>query len=609
MRACVTVPDVAAIPGSPDRSEPPVDLDPYASLMARLTAGAAVDAASARLVEAAVALWARPGFETFASLEHLRFTPFDYQLQAAETVLRRMRGRAILADEVGLGKTIEAGLVLIELRLRGLARRVLVVCPSGLVAQWHEELERKFSLATCVLGSDGPGSSLTGSDPPVAIASLPTARRSPMRERLVEQDWDLVVVDEAHRARNPSTASSRLVRDLRTRHLLLLTATPVENRLSDLFHLVSLVAPGVLGTSQQFRARHAAQGTGAPRALASLRAAMDGVMVRHRRSQVALMLPRRLAETLVVAPTDAEAEVYAAVAERVRSDGRASSPSRGMALRSALRLAGSSPAAVGEVAAKLGWDDLQRPLAALASTTRRTAKAEALLETLDRLGATATGTEQPAEKVLVFTAFRRTQAHLVDVLGEAGVRVALYHGAMSRREKEAAITAFRSDVAVLVSTEAAGEGRNLQFCHQMVNFDLPWNPMQIEQRLGRLHRIGQEHDVTVVNLVARGTIEERILAVLEEKINLFELVVGELDMILGRIDDDYDLERVVFDAHVASRDMDELAARLDEVGDRLVQARAAYLSSRERNDALVATGTAGTDHATRGAEAAAEDHP
>ena len=112
--------------------------------------------------------------------------------------------------------------------------------------------------------------------------------------------------------------------------------------------------------------------------------------------------------------------------------------------------------------------------------------------------------------------------------------------------------------------------------------------MQIEQRLGRLHRIGQDHDVTVVNLVAKGTVEERVLSVLETKINLFELVVGELDMILGRIEDDYDLERVVFDAHVQSRDMDELGARLEEVGDRLVAARVEHRRSRERNDALVA---------------------
>ncbi len=623
----------------------------YAHLVERLSAGEAADDAVSRLVDAAAAIWARPGFDTFVSIGHLRFEPFDYQLQTAETVLRRMRGRAILADEVGLGKTIEAGLVLSELRLRGLARHVLVVCPSGLVHQWREELERKFALTTHLVGSDRPasptlaaGSPAVAASPPVAIVSLALARRSPTRERLVEQAWDLVIVDEAHRVKNPSTASSRLVRDLRSRHLLLLTATPVENRLADLFNLTSLVAPGVLGTAKQFRARHGADTTAAPRDLSALRARVSEVMVRHRRSQVALMLPRRLAETLVVTPSGDEAELYAAVAERVRTEGRDAHPTRAMALRSALRLAGSCPAAVSGVAEKLGWDELTRRLPILLASPHLPAKSEALLRVLSRLGAldlgsesgpgserTELGAEGPArtrgpaartqggaegpartrgpaamttgggappaaapavkpaaEKVLVFVAFRRTQEHLADVLSSAGVPHALYHGTLTRREKEAAIEAFRTDVPVLVSTEAGGEGRNLQFCHQMVNFDLPWNPMEIEQRLGRLHRIGQEHDVTVVNLVAKGTVEERVLSVLESKINLFELVVGELDMILGRIEDDYDLERIVFDAHVHSRDMDELGARLDEVGERLAAARLEHRLSRERNDALVA---------------------
>ncbi len=600
--AASTVPDGA----------PAAWLTSYAHLVERLSAGEVVDEAASRLVDAAAEVWARPSFDTFVSIGHLRFEPFDYQLQTAETVLRRMRGRAILADEVGLGKTIEAGLVLSELRLRGLARSVLVVCPPGLVAQWREELERKFGLATYLVGSDRPGSpaidsnpAVAASIPPVSIVSLALARRSPTRDRLVGHHWDLVVVDEAHRVKSSSTASSRLVRDLRSRHLLLLTATPVENRLSDLFNLASLVAPGVLGTAKQFRARHGADTTAAPRDLTALRARVGEVMIRHRRSQVALMLPRRLAETIAVAPAGPEAALYATVAERVRAEGRDAPPARAMALRSALRLAGSSPAAVFGVAGKLGWHDLTEQLPALLSDSRLPAKSEALLRVLSRLGAggpgsragpgsaaSAGGAAVPsaatAEKVLVFVAFRRTQEHLAGVLAGAGVPHALYHGTLTRREKEAAIEAFRTDVPVLVSTEAGGEGRNLQFCHQMVNFDLPWNPMEIEQRLGRLHRIGQEHDVTVVNLVAKETVEERVLSVLETKINLFELVVGELDMILGRIEDDYDLERVVFDAHVQSRDMDELGARLEEVGDRLVAARVEHRRSRERNDALVA---------------------
>ncbi|MBC5803947.1 MAG: SWF/SNF helicase family protein [Candidatus Eremiobacteraeota bacterium] len=150
------------------------------------------------------------------------------------------------------------------------------------------------------------------------------------------------------------------------------------------------------------------------------------------------------------------------------------------------------------------------------------------------------------------------------------------------------MNAFRDAAPLLLTTEAAGEGRNLQFCHVMINFDLPWNPMQIEQRLGRIHRIGQDHDVVLTNLVGTGTLEERILRVLESKINLFELVVGELDMILGRIDDDFDFEAFVFASHVASRDDAEFDERVATLGDDLARARQEYVESRGMTDRLVA---------------------
>jgi SNF2 family DNA or RNA helicase len=166
--------------------------------------------------------------------------------------------------------------------------------------------------------------------------------------------------------------------------------------------------------------------------------------------------------------------------------------------------------------------------------------------------------------------------------------VAVYHGGLDRKQKVESIRWFESDAPLLLTTEAAGEGRNLQYCHVMVNYDLPWNPMQIEQRLGRIHRIGQEHDVLLTNLVGVGTLEEHILRVLESKINLFELVVGELDMILGRIDDDFDFERFVFESHVASRDNDDFIARVEELGEDLARARGAYEESRAATDQLVA---------------------
>jgi SNF2 family DNA or RNA helicase len=566
MSTAVSEAAVAADSGIPDS---------FAGLLSRLTRLQAADPRVSMLVDQAAEVWSRPGFDTFLSLPHLAFDPFDYQLQTVRTVLRQMRGRAILADEVGLGKTIEAGLILSELRLRGLADRALVITPAGLVEQWREELERKFGLPTAVAQGGGWKSTL---DRPVVLASIAAARRDPLKRALTGDQWDAVIADEAHRLRSPRSASGRLARTLRARYLLLLTATPVENTLQDLYEMVSLVAPGLLGTPTQFRSRYAgvAGDPRTPRNVAELRARTREVMVRHRRSEVSLMLPQRLAETVLVAPHQQEAALYADLMARIRARVGTAPGSQVLVMRGLARLAGSSPAAATQTLAKLGWHDLADRAAALECPR----KVQVLVERLRRH-------VERGEKVLVFTSFRRTLQALADQVERAGLPAAVYHGSLLRQEKERVVTAFRDEVPVLLSTESAGEGRNLQFCHVMVNVDLPWNPMQIEQRLGRLHRVGQERDVLLTNLVTGGTIEQRILRVLEAKINLFELVVGELDMILGRVDDEFDFESSVFDAFVAAGDDEQFEQLLEAIGDRLAGARKEYLDSRASVDALV----------------------
>jgi len=581
----------------------------FGRLLSQLLFVPPVSEERSELVSSAVAVWSRPGFDTLASITQLRFEPFEHQLRAAGVALRQMGGRAILADEVGLGKTIEAGIVLSELRARDLASRVLVVVPAGLVGQWREELERKFGLPTAVAsretlmppGTTGqqslialplegplasPGEGLLES--PVVVASLSSARRDPLMSTLTASEWDLVIVDEGHLVRNPRTASSKLVRALRSRFLLVLTATPIENGLDDIYHLVSLVRPGHLGALVEFRRRYAklatspggsgpAQSSLPGEAVADLRRQLRAVMVRHRRSELAMVLPGRLAETRAVRPSEEEAQLYRRVAERVRTEGRSASAGSTMALRTVLRLAGSSPWAVAPTLEKMGWEDLALAARAVGTCTKTAA-----------LGTILESQAAAREKVIVFTSFRATLDQLVGSAATLGIPVAVYHGTLDRRAKDAAIAAFENDIDVLLSTESAGEGRNLQFCRAMVNFDLPWNPMRIEQRLGRIHRIGQHRDVVLTNLVAQGTIEERILDLLHTKLNLFELVVGELDMVLGRVGEDFVFEDAVYDAHVASADDVELASRLDEIGDVLAQARSQYVGSRQRTDELVA---------------------
>lgn len=564
--------DVSDLLRNLERGAESLEVEAFKTLLPALARFPPLESWESSLVEAAATIAMRPGFDTLLSIPDLHFQPFPYQLRTVETVLRDMRGRAILADEVGLGKTIEACLVLSELRLRRLAERVLVLVPPGLLDQWREELDRKFGLPVRMADREAVGAG----EPGIFLASLAAARLETPRQRLAADVWELVVVDEAHRLKDPRSASSRLVRSLRTRYLLLLTATPVENRLDDLYSLVNLVKPGLLGRPAEFRARHRAVGGGPARNLADLRTRLADVMVRHRRSEVALKLPPRVAQTILVPASDQEADLYREVAARVRSVARGASMPKALSLQNLLRLAGSHPGMLADRLRRQGWQDI----ADLSSSLPRTRKAGVLLGLLQRF-------HGAREKVVVFTAFRETLQFLADLTLEARIPTAIYHGGLSRREKEAAVRAFRDEVTVLVTTEAAGEGRNLQFCHNLVNFDLPWNPMQIEQRLGRIHRIGQEHEVLLYNLVAAGTLEERILHVLESKINLFELVVGELDMILGHLEEDFDFEAFVFRAHLDSQDDAEFASRLETLGEELSRARGSYLESGHRLELVV----------------------
>ncbi len=162
----------------------------------------------------------------------------------------------------------------------------------------------------------------------------------------------------------------------------------------------------------------------------------------------------------------------------------------------------------------------------------------------------------------------------------------VYHGGISAREKDESIERFRREAQLLLSTDSGGEGRNLQFCHVIVNFDLPWNPMRIEQRIGRLSRIGQQQDVYIFNLSSRGTVEDEILEILDRKINLFELVVGELDLILGRLGEEKDLEETIMELVGTSHSDEEMREQFDRMGEQLQEARVQYEQVKSVDDAL-----------------------
>jgi SNF2 family DNA or RNA helicase len=188
--------------------------------------------------------------------------------------------------------------------------------------------------------------------------------------------------------------------------------------------------------------------------------------------------------------------------------------------------------------------------------------------------------------MVVFTQFLATQAGLAELLRRAGHSVHLFSGNLPRRQRDAAVESFREEGGVLLATEAGAEGRNLQFAHHVVNFDLPWNPMRIEQRLGRVHRIGQERPVFVHTLVSAGTIEADLVEVLEQKVALFELVLGELDVILGKIEEQAPFEEEVFRVCLESGDAASRRKGLEAIGELMRLAKEEYLNTRQLTDAV-----------------------
>ncbi len=511
-----------------------------------------------------------------------------YQIEAVRKVLKQFRGRVLLADEVGLGKTVEAGMALKEYLLRGMARRVLVLTPATLVGQWEEEMRTKFEVEFAT--SYDP---LLRRDPgqfwaqPRVIASIATARRAEHFPLLAAGNYDLVIVDEAHHLKNRQTQNWKLVNALQKRFLLLLSATPVQNSLVELYNLLTLLKPGIFKTEKEFRQSYMT--TGKPRVPANrerMRDLMRDVMIRNTRSLVDMHLPARHAVTVRLDPPAEEAEAYAQLNRLVQETYADETTAHRLALRHLLSAAGSTPAtasrAITRFAAKSkaignskGWRDLAARYEALAQSGP-TVKEKALLELLNR---------NAEEKKIVFVHHRETLDRLSHLLEKEAMPFVRFEGAMSGPEKDESIARFQADALLLLSTESGGEGRNLQFCNTLINFDLPWNPMAIEQRIGRIHRIGQTREVFIFNMVVGGTLEEQVLRVLDEKINMFELVVGEIGQILGEMDEEGEFAETVFKAWVETTAA-ERENTFAQLGERMAQAKQQYDSVKQLDEEL-----------------------
>ncbi|MBI4658141.1 MAG: DEAD/DEAH box helicase [Verrucomicrobia bacterium] len=532
------------------------------------------------LREKAALWWVSNQSDDLLGLPYCKIERLDYQLRTALRVIGALRGRALLSDEVGLGKTIEAGLVLKEYLTRGMIRRFLILTVPSLVDQWEEELSEKFGLRAATTNQ-----ALFRSDPAGfwqqqhgIIASLHTLKQPAHLDIAKSLNWDMLIVDEAHYLRNRASQAWQAINVLPRQFLLLLTATPVQNSLEDLYNLVTLLQPGQLPSPKEFHDRFIdRQRPHQPREPEELRRLLGQVMIRNTRANAGLQLPHRRAETVMFEPEEAERSFWQSWETELREKLAGLSASQASLWgRLLLQASGSSPAAWREAlksfpdrSAAQAWSE-QAPL-----ELSWKKKSELLLPLAQGEGG-----------VVIFTQFLQTQAVLAQRLAAAGVPTFVINGQTPPPQRQPITEQFRRQAGALILTHSGTEGRNLQFSHRLVNFDLPWNPMEIEQRIGRLHRLGQQHPVRIYNLVQAGTLQEHLLQILQEKLNLFELVVGETGLVLG---DRFSSDEFAEEVFRRWRDAKgSVADAMRDLGDQLAAARAAYGQVKQLDETLFA---------------------
>jgi ERCC4-related helicase len=578
---------------------------------------------------------------------------------------------ALLADEVGLGKTIEAGLVLSQ-KWAERKRRILVITPSNLRKQWYQEITEKFFLPCRILEAKSYNAAVRqGNFRPfeaseIVICSYQFACSK--AADVANTTWDLVVIDEAHRLRNvykpANVIANTLKRALANAPKILLTATPLQNSLLELFGLVSFIDEHTFGDLKSFREQFT--NLSQKQVFETLKFRLKPICHRTLRRQVTSYIPytKRLPLLENFTPDQSEDQLYHAVSNYLLRENLQALPAsqrslmtlvlRKLLASSTFAIAGALTSMANRLKAKLvkkepeipledhieedyealdetaeEWDEQLFPeetseatraaieqeiadlegFAALASSIQHNAKGRALLKALEHAFAKAReiGAE---EKAIIFTESRRTQNYLLRVLGDSpfGEGVVLFNGSNTdgrsreiyaewlQRHKDtdritgsrtadmrsALVDYFREAGRIMIATEAGAEGINLQFCSLVVNYDLPWNPQRIEQRIGRCHRYGQKHDVVVVNFLNRSNAaDERVFHLLSEKFQLFEGVFGASDEVLGAIESGVDFEKRIAAIYQQCRQPQEIKSAFDQLQLEL---------SLEINEAMTNTG-------------------
>ncbi|TRY27977.1 DEAD/DEAH box helicase [Brevibacillus sp. LEMMJ03] len=499
-------------------------------------------------------------FDQLQCLKYLpSLKPYPHQLKTAERVLNELRGRAILADEVGLGKTIEAGLIMKEYMVRGLAKKILVLVPASLVIQWTKELNQKFGIPAIAQKKEYMWRQYD-----VVVASIDTAKRDPHRRHVLDIDYDMLIIDEAHKLKNKRTRNYQFVKEIRKKYCLLLTATPIQNEMDELYNLINLLKPGHLGHTSTFATNYV-EGRRQAKNNEQLKHELDKVMIRNKRSDGGIQFTNRRVRSIPIELSPEEKALYDGVTRFVKEQYHSGTGGfNSLALITLQREVCSSR----EAAFMTLYSMHQRTPEDSPARDEIMELVELIkrIETHSKAAKTVELIREINDKVIIFTEYRATQNYLQKYLHEHGITSVPFRGGFKRSKKDWMTDLFQNRAQVLIATEAGGEGINLQFCNQVINYDLPWNPMRVEQRIGRVHRLGQQRDVHIYNLSTVGTIEQHILNLLYEKIDLFEMVIGELDDIVERLNLNQSLEENLIRIIMDSRSEREMAVKLDNMG-------------------------------------------
>lgn len=494
---------------------------------------------------------------------------FDHQIMAAKLVKNNLNGRVILADEVGLGKTVEAGILLKEYFVTGMIHNALILTPPSLLSQWQEELKSKFELDFITNKDD---SRFEGYDKHTMLISSISSATQPRNANLLKDiEWDVVIVDEAHRLKKSTTQANQFVRELQKKFIFLLSATPIQNNLEELYNLVEIIKPGFLGSWRDFASNFTSDKKAQkiiPQRRFELQEILRQAVIRTTREEVKeyINFTDRIPRTHLLEPTEYENQLYQYATEFVRKLWLDQKGGRNfvLPLMTLQRQISSSTSALrGAIRNKKQQfpqhvDELEGILE-LADKIKVDSKMQRLRDIIK---------ENPKEKHLIFTEFRDTQDYIFDYFDDEEIEAVKFNGSMSARERDTAVSKFKRDIQIMIATEAGGEGQNFQFCSKVINYDLPWNPMRVEQRVGRVHRIGQDEDVHIHNLAIIGSIEEYVLKLLFDKINLFKMTIGDLDLLFE--DEGFEkLPSEIFESYMSATTRKDTQNKFSAIGDRL----------------------------------------